>query len=287
MKDLISSIQKTLVYQEVFDFAPNEKELHRFLISDKKYSLSEIRKAIKDIPYIKKDQGLICFCKSDVSINSCILKRKYTGEKIKWAMRYAKILSLIPWYKMIGISGAIASNNATKDDDIDFFVITSANRIWLARFSDWIILNILHVRRNAKSRDLNNKVCINFYLSEDNLELKDKDLYIANEIARLIPLYGIKYYVQFVKSNDWINKYLGNFWEDFCSQYSDVSSKKTLFRFFIFDWMNTFLGNIQQRHMEENLTREKVTEKEIRFHPKDSKNVVLSRYKQLLRKYKI
>ena len=54
-------------------------------------------------------------------------------EQMKTAQKAAKLLAAFPFIKGIAVSGSLSKNFADKDSDIDFFIVTAANRLWVAR----------------------------------------------------------------------------------------------------------------------------------------------------------
>lgn len=283
MHDTESAIYKTLAYQSIFNSLPTLNNLQYFLISDFHIGTKDVVSTINFSKNIQIIDNFVCFRKDSKKVETAKARYKNSKIKIEKAKKISQILKLIPWFKMIGISGAVASYNAVSDDDIDLFVIVSKNRIWLARFCDYLVLNILRVRRNAKSRNLNNKICINFYLTDDNLELKNKDIYSANEIARLIPLHGDSVYNDFINANKWISKYLANFWDNFINRNNFKTAERKVPNFFLFDLLNSFLGKLQRKYMMPKMSREEVSEKEIRFHPMDLREKVIKEYEMRVR----
>jgi hypothetical protein len=278
MKEISKSIYKTLIYQSLFKRSPRVIDLYSFLITDKFYDKKSIEVELKSLKNVSIKDDYVC-----LKYNNYVSKSKerfvYSQEKLEIAKKVSKILSKIPWFKMIAVSGAVAASNATENDDIDLFVITSSHRIWLARFADWLILNFIKVRRNADSNYLNNKICINYYLAEDALELKNKDVFTANEIAHLIPLYGFPTYEKFISSNSWIKIYLGKFWDDFNRNKKETNKNET-FRFVLFDLLEELLGKFQFFHMRKKITKEKISNKELRFHPNDVRLRIISQFER-------
>ncbi len=114
---------------------------------------------------------------------------------------------------MIAVGNYIPADNTKKNSDIDFFIITKKGRIWLARFFCATISKILGWRPTEKNKK--DKICLTFFISEDNLNLKsialDQDIYFYYWIATLYPLYNKdEIYEKFIKANDWIKRYLPN-----------------------------------------------------------------------------
>ena len=286
MKEISRSVLKTLIYQSIFGCSPRLSDFSKWIISSKPFSRKELNVAIKRMKKVSLKKNHI-YLRDTPFVKASLKRTGYAQDKISIARRYANLLSKIPWYRMIAISGAVASYNATRNDDIDFFVIVAPQRIWFARLADWLVLNLLKARRNADSTALNNKICINYYLSEDSLELQNKDLYTANEIARLMPLYGEDVYHKFVLSNPWVKSYLANFWRDFTNEYGAEYDRQLPFRFILFDLLESLLGRVQIWYMKRKMTKEIVSEQEIRFHPKDVRKSVLAKYDKLIKEFEI
>ena len=122
-------------------------------------------------------------------------------------------MSHIPTIKFIGISGGLALENATKDDDIDLFIIVKKGTLFTTRFWILALLEWKKLRRKRGDRYPANKVCVNLLVDESRLlwSAKKRDLYIAHEIAQIKPLFERdNSYQKFMDSNIWIRKFLPN-----------------------------------------------------------------------------
>lgn len=93
----------------------------------------------------------------------------YSLRKIKIARQFARIFALFPSVLTIYLVNSIGPYNLRDNSDIDFFIITKKNRIWLSRLFCAGLAKILHKRPNQKTK--RDKICLSFYLSEDNLDL--------------------------------------------------------------------------------------------------------------------
>lgn len=121
-----------------------------------------------------------------------------TAEKI------AKLLSCFPFVKGVAVSGSLSKNYADENSDIDLFIITTKNRLWLAR-------TFMHCLKKAsyllKKEQL---FCMNYYIDEAALEIREKNIYTATEVATLLPLRGIDAFEAFYRSNTWSRAFLPN-----------------------------------------------------------------------------
>lgn len=120
------------------------------------------------------------------------------------AERVAGLLSSFPFVKGVAVSGSQYKNFADENSDIDFFIITEKNKLWLART---FMHNFRKIAILFKKQD---RFCMNYFIDEEMLEIKEKNIYTATEIATLLPLRGIETFNIFFKSNTWSKSLLPN-----------------------------------------------------------------------------
>ena len=127
-------------------------------------------------------------------------------EKYKEAIKVIKFLRYAPGVKMIAVANSVSQNLAAPASDIDLFIVTRSGRVWTARFFCIMILSLLRKRplrpgiqgnRLGQVQSLRNKdkICLTFFLSEDNLNLEKykiaaQDVYLVEWIRALKPLYS-------------------------------------------------------------------------------------------------
>jgi hypothetical protein len=203
--DLESAILRTVLYADVFHFPLSLDELHRFLISPQPYSANQIAQAM-NTPAL---QSLIC------NEQGCIVRvgREHivqTRQKhhaasqglMSAAHQYGRWLARLPFVRMVAITGSLAMYNANEGDDVDYLLVTSVGRVWLAR-----ALSILVVRL-ARWQAI--QLCPNYVVAENALEQKRQDLFVAHELAQMLPLHGHTLYQQMRNSNTWTQTHLPN-----------------------------------------------------------------------------
>jgi hypothetical protein len=81
-------------------------------------------------------------------------------------------------------------------------IVTAPNRLWTCR-----ALSLL-VARFAKLEGVN--LCPNYLITTTAMELKERSLYVAHELAQMIPLSGMEIYREIRRLNNWIADYLPN-----------------------------------------------------------------------------
>jgi hypothetical protein len=176
--------------------------------------------------------------------------------------------------------------NADSEDDIDLFVVTQKNRLWISRLCLLFILGLLEKRRTKKDsgKSAAGKFCLNLILEEDQLEQQNKDLYISHEVLQMRPLWDRRgAYSWFLESNAWAFGYLANWLALPFGNRQDKSGKETGLK--LIDWIENGLRFVQIRYMGEVRRAENVTSHAVYFHPEDNRGRVLREYDQRCRKY--
>jgi len=108
----------------------------------------------------------------------------------------------------------MAMMNAKEEDDIDLFIITAKKRLFTGRFIAVVLAKLLGIYRQRENKCymlhatcFMNKVCLNLFFDEGNLEVPDfkKTEYVAHEVLQMKPLI-VKgnIYQRFLKANDWV-----------------------------------------------------------------------------------
>ena len=160
------------------------------------------------------------------------------------AKKMAKLLSWFPYVQTVAVSGSLSKNYSDEKSDIDFFIITSANRLWIARTCMHFLKKLSYLVGKQ------HWFCMNYYIDEIGLEIIEKNIFTAMEIVTLLPLKGTDCFQNFIEANTWTNKY-------FPVQMNTVNEggkiKKILFRKWVEKIFNSALGDhIEKRLM--NLT---------------------------------
>ena len=165
--EIIEAIIRVVVFFDLFDYPLSALEIKNYLSVD--VSLLEIIRISELIKEIDSKNGFFFLKSRDEIIITRQKRHNYSLRKIKIAKRFAWIFSLLPWVKTIILSNSIGQYNLRDGSDIDFFIITSPNRIWLTRFFCAGIAAILNSRpKDGNKRD---KICLSFYITTNNLNL--------------------------------------------------------------------------------------------------------------------
>jgi hypothetical protein len=205
-EQLQSSIVMALLYSDIFSYPLTTDEIFRRL-STNHTSVSEVEQELCAM----KDSGIVYQFENYFAIRNdqTLAERRNNGNKLAKrilprAVARGHLLHAFPFIRSVMISGSLAKNFMDEDSDVDYFVITEPGRLWVARFFVALFKRIFLF--NSRKR-----FCVNYYVDYLNLEIQERNIFTAIELATLIPVTGGAYYDQLMKGNDWIEKYFPNY----------------------------------------------------------------------------
>lgn len=207
MNSIERAVLRTVLYADIFDFPLTPVEIHHFLIHDHPVTLDCIESTLSESASLRHcliyEQGYIIRSGRDGLVEKRIAREQAARDLWPVAIHYARWLARLPFVRMVAITGALAVHNVTDhDDDLDYMVVTAPGRVWIARG-----FSILLVRL-ARWQGI--ELCPNYVVAESALEQQRKDLFIAHEIAQMVPVYGHELYWRFRQINAWANDHLPN-----------------------------------------------------------------------------
>lgn len=200
-----SALVKTLLYFDIFHYPLNLNELVeycQFQHINKETACRELDFLIENVMVVKQEDYYLISNK-----NSLIERRKLGNElaekKMKTAFQMSEFISKFPFVRCVCISGSLSKNFMAEDSDIDFFIITSTNRLWLCR-------SLLVLYKKIFLFNSHKHFCINYYLDTKHLEIPDHNIFTATEITFLKPTYNAAMFEEFSKQNNWTEQFYPN-----------------------------------------------------------------------------
>lgn len=197
------NILKAISYFSIFSYPLTKEEVFRFSDAE------EERVVVQELISLEK-KGVIYNMDGYYSVvnNKDFVSRRLKGNRsakniMPKAWKIAKFISNFPYIESVCISGSLSKGYYDEKSDIDFFIITKKNRIWVAR-----TLLILY----KKIFLLNSKkyFCLNYFMSSGYLKVDEENRFTATEIATLIPLYGENTFNKFIQENKWVYSFFPN-----------------------------------------------------------------------------
>lgn len=281
----VIAVLRTLAYADIFHYPLASQEVFTYLIGE------------EDIPPAAVDQTLLYLVREGLvertggffflAGRSHLVSLRHHREQIcrtKWCKvrRWTYFFRFCPWIKMVGVSGALAMNNSEDHDDLDLVLVTAPKRLWLTRLL--VVAFLLVTGQYRRPGKVDNRFCPNLFFSEDALSVFEQNLFIAHEIAQLRLLWerdGL--YERFLSQNGWVRRFLPNALEKRVPTPMEERSKPLPFLTFLLDLLEEMLKKIQLKFMAGKRTKEIVTDKVLRFHPRETLRLVLTAYEQRTR----
>jgi len=299
MNDLEKSILSTLVYYDVLGCPLTGWEVFKYLNKkgDFEVDLNKILNILDNSSELSKfinQKNGIYFLKGRQKIVKQRIQRQIISDK-KWkkAKRIIRFLQLIPYIRMVAVSGSLAMNNAKEESDIDLLIIAKSGRIWTCRAFTTLFIHIIGQRRHGNLTK--NRFCLNHYITDQSLKIPWQSLYNAQTYAHLVLVWERKgLYKKFQKANQWVNECLVNYPIIEKGYLTTIESNKFFesIRKLREKFFNTWFGNILEYFLkkiqEGKIKREPLTyksggrvtfnDKQLEFHPDSPEKKILEKY---------
>ena len=219
------SILKVLAYFDLFNYPVTIDEILFFL--DKEVPLIDLEAELKTLT----NEGLVFPSEPSIPFGPSTLSgqpqgsaplfyslqnnpeltvrrlrgNRHADDLLKIAARISRQLYRFPYVRGVGISGSLSKHFADEQADIDYFIITRRNRLWIAR-------TLMHLFKKLNYlRNRENWYCMNYYVDEEALEIKEKNIFTATEMITLLPASGNGGLVKFFDANNWTSNYFPHY----------------------------------------------------------------------------
>ena len=205
-EQLSESILKALAYYDVFNYPLRSEEIFAFLSTnhvDKHHVENELKNLLSQT--LVYQLGEFYSIRNDLTLEARRLAGNAEAKRsLEIAYRQAKLIFSFPFVKAVLASGSLSKGYMDKNSDLDFFVITQPGRLWVAR-------TLLALYKRIFLFNSHKYFCVNYYVDSDHLEIDEKNLFTATELATLIPLCEAQLYVNLIEKNNWIYSLLPNY----------------------------------------------------------------------------
>lgn len=205
---LNNNVLKTLLYYDMFSFPLNKEELFAFMPTNS-LSRDEFNSYVEEFlqdeaTRFAEQDGYFYVKPNSHYIELRKLKKEPTERMWRIARWVTHIVKRFPYVRCIIISGSLSKNNSDKKADLDMMLITEPGRLWVAR-TMLMLFKKIFLLNSYKF------FCINYYITSDHLELEDKNIFTATEVAYVKATYNTELADEFVKANGWIKQYFPNY----------------------------------------------------------------------------
>lgn len=197
----LRSVFHTLAYADVFDYPLTGEEVCRYLTSAKA-SLRDVTQALIGSELFAQTEEYFTLRGREDIVETRKRRARVASRLWPRAARYGRIIAMLPFVRMVAVTGSLAMNNTDEGKDVDFMIVSAPNRLWTCRAFTLLVARI------AKLSRIN--LCPNYLVTTKALQFNERSLYVAHELAQMIPLSGMDIYKEMRHLNDWTNEYLPN-----------------------------------------------------------------------------
>lgn len=197
-----------ICYRDVFNAPVSIEALKKWIgiknVNYEKFN-NNLTELINEELIIQSNGFLARKTREDIILNQQ-KKSELTKKIISRGRLGLTILSKIPFVKFVGISGSLAADNPTqianeKDIDLDLFIVTSKNTLWIFMFVERIFSSIFKFIYNYHF------YCFNYVTEESFLEIYNKNFYTATEFVNLKSIKDKGVIDKIISCNLWMKKY--------------------------------------------------------------------------------
>lgn len=199
------AVLRTVIYASLFDYPLTVHQLHKSLIG--------VRAECSDIVSWWRASG---FLQSTIEYRDGLFfpagradliatrarRETLSRELLDRDRRILSMLARMPFVRMVALSGSLAHLNAEGSADLDLFVITAPHRVWSVTLAVLVLSRLLGWRKH---------MCLNYVVSERTMKIVPEDLFTANQIIHLRPVFGDAVFQRFVKANGFVRNHYPNF----------------------------------------------------------------------------
>lgn len=228
------NVLKTLLYFSIFKYPLTKEEIYKFSPLPSKELLHEEIDLLLHKGIIHKLKDYYSTVNDIATVHRRIEGNRMAKNIMPKAFKVAKFIARFPYVEGVALSGALSKGYYDNDGDIDFFIITKPNRLWVAR-----TLLILY----KKIFLLNSKkyFCVNYFIGSNDLKIFEQNRFTATEVVTLIPVYGKAAFSSLIKENPWTKDYFPNITSFDSSAIKD--HKKTWLPLLLQSILNTRVGD--------------------------------------------
>jgi predicted nucleotidyltransferase len=158
--------------------------------------------------FIVKDGYLLT--NNNQSIVSRFEREKISQAKLESATSFANILKrLVPFIRTIAVTGSVAYGSADKWDDVDLFIVTERNRLWISMFLMLVQIRLYKIFGLRAAHLL--PFCLSYLHDEEGFSNESRrsrmSALFARELLKAKPVAGMQRYLRILEENGWVGDF--------------------------------------------------------------------------------
>lgn len=197
-KESEQAVAKTIAYYDSQDIALTTTEVWSYIFAGgSQMSLQDVERVIQTLEHkhaIVTNNAYVAMAGREKLIDERVKRGMFSEKKFRRVRRVARLLSFLPFVRMVGVCNTLSFYMPRQEGDIDVFIITKANRLYLARVFITFVLHVLRLRRHKLH--ITDRICLSFYIDEEGLDLErfalpNGDPHLVIWASHIIPIFSI------------------------------------------------------------------------------------------------
>lgn len=249
----MNDVRETFAFFSLIKQPLTALEIHRWKHGQRTTLSSTLETCV---PY-QADEGLY-------EVHTQWTARRITGDHARdfaWNRvdRFMTYIQANPFIKAVAVANSAAFNNLSNKSDVDLFIVTKRNRVWLARLCAALPAKIMRWRPGECERA---PLCLSFFADEDHLNMesltRSNDIYFAHWMDTLIWIHDPENVRErFTRENEWAKRILNRPLNESYKPYNVSWMAKVInvcLRVLDISWIERWAYHIQRRYLPEQLT---------------------------------
>lgn len=237
--EVVSQILEPLFYYDIFSYPLTIEEIYEFSChkTTDGTSIHQIEKKLEELVhkgYLYRMDQFYALTQAPQWVQTRKENNKRALKYLKRAHKMTRLMTCFPYVRGVFVSGSLSKNVMPLDGDIDYFIVTKPQRLWVTR--TFLVLFKKIFLFNSKKH-----FCVNYFVDEELLEIEEKNRFTATEVATVLPIYGRQIYQDFWAANQWLKNYYPNVVSRNMTQM--LPEKQGWIQSFIEKILNTRLGD--------------------------------------------
>ncbi len=201
---LKQGVLQTLAYADVFEYPLAISEIHRYLSSHEALP-GDVAAAVGNLleagAVVRAGEWFALPGRQ--ALAEVRLRREAVAVPLwRKALRYGRMIARLPYVRMVAVTGSLAMRNTEQGNDVDLMLVVVPGRLWTARALAVVVTRLAGLEGV--------RLCPNYVVTTDALEFRERSLYVAHEVAQMIPLAGSEIYERIRSLNGWTDDFLPN-----------------------------------------------------------------------------
>ncbi len=255
-------LQKVHEVSEYLNFPFTVKEVANYFLpksnlTPQQLELMLANERFADLGFRVKDGYLIT--NDDESKRSRSEREQMSADKLDSATGFANVLTrLVPFIRTVAVTGSVAYGSAREWDDIDLFIVTKRNRMWISALLTLVLVRLdklLILRAPQLSHFCLSYVHDELGFSRESRKNRTNPLF-ARELLKAKPVAGREEYRRILEQNEWVSDFYSEPYFEKLKLLSDdlngtVQSSKdgsSIISFFL-DWVEGVTYTILSRYL--------------------------------------